>query len=943
LLALTAIGVLAQTTAQSERVRELNAQVLQLQAAVQTAKSSQQAVLAGERSSVFDQRLNALTMLIEQDPGQALRLAFPPDLLEELAAAFPQQKAKLESHGQWQGPVEYFILDGANPKFIARMRTGNEDVLLHFASGQAPNSKSRDVLSVRGVRAGDRIAVHAVEMSPMLAEASNLVHCSSVGDQKIAVILVEFENSKLPSSLNASRVRSILLGNSAGGPSSTPDWSVDDFWQQNSGGKTRVKRTGTGALTVVGPYNLGAGIGCDQQFTLFRVATRAANKDLNYKNFSRLLIVHPTDASCSVDASSLGCTSTLGCAADGADGACGHSWGFLQADHLRNRELGVSLTAHSLGHQLGLGHGSGADFGDDPLGPLDEPPGVVNEYGDLFSAMGAGWKIGFYSAQHAIDTLGWFEKNKQYLDVFSSGAHSIEWLGKPGGGIKALKIQRGPQNFAGRPSIFLEFRQNKGIYDSTLSPQVWSGGLLHYSPDNDEKSFLLDFTPQSAGGFEDPALAVGKTWADPYSNLTLKVDSIVNDMLNVTVTYGPERCVNVAPVVKIEPLQRWGRIGQAVSYTVTVTNWDAPECTSTFALSSSRTSDGWAGTFQPQMLTIDAGASASSIFTVTPPPDAAGATHHIGVTATNTANDASSGDNASCTVSHTAKPGPPEAPFPANSATGIGLTPNLKWSGGAGATTNKVYLGTTNPPPFVTWSTEANFMPAPLDPKTKYFWKVEPTNGAGVNDNTPIWSFTTGAPLPGKPTVEGPARGLYPPIRTNTPDLVWNPPQTGGFPQSYDVYLGTTPDPPLVANVPHSKPHLNWNVRYSPGTLEWATQYWWRVVAKNAVGSTSSNTWMFRIIPEPGAPGLRYPPLGNVGIPRTTHLQWSAAAGDIVHYKLYFGATNPPPFLQNVTGTTLKFSIPNQLPAKTKFFWRVVAVTTQGKELKSDLSWFTTK
>jgi hypothetical protein len=36
-------------------------------------------------------------------------------------------------------------------------------------------------------------------------------------------------------------------------------------------------------------------------------------------------------------------------------------------------------------------------------------------------------------------------------------------------------------------------------------------------------------------------------------------------------------------------------------------------------------------------------------------------------------------------------------------------------------------------------------------------------------------------------------------------------------------------------------------------------------------------------------------------------------------------------------------SINNRLEAKTKYFWQVVAVTTQGEELISAMSWFITK
>ena len=142
LVAFAAGSVFAQTGV--EQVRDLNAKVLGLHA--QGQKTS------ADAGSVFSQRWSALSALIERDPEQALRLAFPADLIEELVEAYPQQKAKFETHGEWQGPVESFILDGAKSKSIVRLRTGNENVSLHFA-GRSPSFQSRDVLSVsRGAR-----------------------------------------------------------------------------------------------------------------------------------------------------------------------------------------------------------------------------------------------------------------------------------------------------------------------------------------------------------------------------------------------------------------------------------------------------------------------------------------------------------------------------------------------------------------------------------------------------------------------------------------------------------------------------------------------------------------------------------------------------------------------------------------------------------------------
>ena len=54
---------------------------------------------------------------------------------------------------------------------------------------------------------------------------------------------------------------------------------------------------------------------------------------------------------------------------------------------------------------------------------------------------------------------------------------------------------------------------------------------------------------------------------------------------------------------------------------------------------------------------------------------------------------------------------------------------------------------------------------------------------------------------------------------------------------SYDVYFGTSSSPSLATTVTSAS--------YKPGSLAISTPYYWRVVAKNSAGSTSSATWSF--------------------------------------------------------------------------------------------------
>jgi hypothetical protein len=64
---------------------------------------------------------------------------------------------------------------------------------------------------------------------------------------------------------------------------------------------------------------------------------------------------------------------------------------------------------------------------------------------------------------------------------------------------------------------------------------------------------------------------------------------------------------------------------------------------------------------------------------------------------------------------------------PLNGATWTSVTPTLTWTTLSGSTGYNVFLGTTNPPSFVTETTGTTYTPAAaLAPGTTYYWRVAP-------------------------------------------------------------------------------------------------------------------------------------------------------------------------------------------------------------------------
>ncbi|HXX36502.1 MAG TPA: hypothetical protein VEM15_18705 [Thermodesulfobacteriota bacterium] len=78
---------------------------------------------------------------------------------------------------------------------------------------------------------------------------------------------------------------------------------------------------------------------------------------------------------------------------------------------------------------------------------------------------------------------------------------------------------------------------------------------------------------------------------------------------------------------------------------------------------------------------------------------------------------------------------------------------DLDWEDSVGATSYDVYLGTTNPPPFLVNTSSSSHGPGALNNGKAYYWQIISKN-AGGNTAGAIWSFTTAAAdttIPGPP------------------------------------------------------------------------------------------------------------------------------------------------------------------------------------------------
>jgi len=251
-------------------------------------------------------------------------------------------------------------------------------------------------------------------------------------------------------------------------------------------------------------------------------------------------------------------------------------------------------------------------------------------------------------------------------------------------------------------------------------------------------------------------------------------------------------------------------------------------------------------------------------------------------------------------------PGQASSPSPANGATSVGITTDLSWTAGSGATSHDVYFGTPTSPPFIQNQAGTTYDTGTMAYNTTYYWRIDEKNAAGTTTGV-VWSFTTVVAPPGQASNPSPANGAT--SVAITTDLSWT---AGSGATSHDVYFGTASPGTFRGNQA--------GTTYDTGTMTNNTTYYWRIDEKNAGGTTTGIVWSFTtIVNPPGQASNPSPANGATGVSTGVDITWTAGSGATSH-DVYFGSITSPPFIQNQTATTYD---PGTLVAGTSYYWRI--------------------
>jgi hypothetical protein len=177
-------------------------------------------------------------------------------------------------------------------------------------------------------------------------------------------------------------------------------------------------------------------------------------------------------------------------------------------------------------------------------------------------------------------------------------------------------------------------------------------------------------------------------------------------------------------------------------------------------------------------------------------------------------------------------------------------------------------------------------------------------------------------------------------VSINT-DLSWLGDDPDGDKVTYDVYFGNNNSPPLIE-------HNNTVSKYNPVKLKYNMLYYWRIIAwDNNGSSTSGPLWHFTTELEnqpPIVPNSPSPANGSTGVLVNVDLSWSGGdldPGDTVTFDVYFGSSSDPP-QEGYTQSELTYD-PGSLTFNTSYYWRIVAWDNHGASTVGPLWNFTTE
>ena len=340
----------------------------------------------------------------------------------------------------------------------------------------AAQLQAGDLVTVRGEARGDAFAVsNTVAVAPAGTSTSGVTYAVPE-NPRLAVLLANFESDLRQSTTRESAAATVFGTRSAAA-----------YWKEVSNGQLALTGDVFGYFTIEESTST-----CAYSTWMSAAKAAAATRGVSLGGYTNFMLVIPFQAACPW----------------GGVGNVGgqHTW--------INGSLTTYGATHELGHNFGVHHATSYSC-TDPRGARVSfsEDCTANEYGDPYDVMGTGL---WHTSNWRRRVLGFLGTADQ-VTVTKSGTYPVAPAEVAGGTPRVVRVARPDGDF-----FYLESRTTYGQFDafSSTSPAV-NGVIIRLAPDGGAvRSRLIDTTPGTTS-FIDAPLAVGRTFTDPTSGLTI--------------------------------------------------------------------------------------------------------------------------------------------------------------------------------------------------------------------------------------------------------------------------------------------------------------------------------------------------------------------------------------------------------------------------------------
>ena len=513
------------------RATDMTRSLLALNARYAAAGSAERAALLSDLVETGRARYAFLAATLDDDPATVLGAVLPAATRARLASVLVPY---LEQDVRVDGTLRILHedrSDGSRFRYYVDSTRGRFS--LHFAGRIPDHLLTGAKVSVDGVQIDGMLALGGSTNVRQTAPASVL---NTLGAQSTVVLLVNFtDNAVQPYTI--ADAQAALFG------------TTSNFFRENSYQQAWLTGNVFGWFTL--PL---ASTTCDSTAIASYAQSAAAAAGIDLSAYAHQVYAFPQTAACGWWG-----LSTVG-------GNPSQSW--------INGSFEFAVLAHELGHGEGLWHSHSLDCGGTAVIGANC---AIAEYGDIVDTMGSP-EVGHYNAFQK-ERLGWLGggSTPPITTAAADGTYAIETFESLGTGSKALKILKSVDPLTGqRTWYYVESRQASGfdvfLTDPIIGVQnVTTGVLVHTgSESSGNSSILLDMTPTTPMYYlwYDPALAVGQTFADPDTGMTITASWVNATGAGVTVKLGGSG--TAAPSVVVSTNQSSYSRGQTAYIAVSV-------------------------------------------------------------------------------------------------------------------------------------------------------------------------------------------------------------------------------------------------------------------------------------------------------------------------------------------------------------------------------------